>query len=650
MSTLATMPTQTPEADAIQHQHNKFIYPEFAGWAGERYLKKLLRQILPMALYRTWEIFVEHQANGNECYLGVSQLAAIAGRTSRTMQKNLAELEARQLLIVRAERKVFAGPGGATTSRAVVVKDFSHLYALAHEYHEWLNAADYLAPVRELRTLIAQDSRLVAKLRRFDNYRRVLYHQLPGPPKAREEDRWFTAYPVEEIFLETTENRATALSEAHPARMAKKQMAKELAKQLPKDSPERITVTYEKDHPKEDSRDSGAPFSETTWKKRGGTPACPARTREQEQAPDARQEVLEGTGPHLLAASPSTPPLQHGEQSSRHDAVKTHREGHLVTGEQGKPAHLQEKRGQLSQKRSSPPDHPLARSFVQELSALFGDGNPKGSLTRVLSLLASAHLSHPAEVLPCLVRAYTVARDTRTIRAEHWDARTGRVNRMPLFCAMVARLVQAYAQAQRWHYTWQQMEEDIAADDHLRLWWHQQQGQNRALAGIHAEAQEGAPSLQGDSSCPPAPQKTKHRLSVVLARQRSRPRLSQTDEEREARAIAARMVLTHLARSCVAMDEPVIWWEHLACGCPLYHKREGKVMCALCFPHPAWPAEVRALIASTVETSGGGEKSRVNSCEKRSDRTLLPKTGRWTKREEASLSGARVLEMLASSG
>jgi hypothetical protein len=33
----------------------------------------------------------------HECYLEVSQLAAIAGRTSRIMQKNLADLEAKQI-------------------------------------------------------------------------------------------------------------------------------------------------------------------------------------------------------------------------------------------------------------------------------------------------------------------------------------------------------------------------------------------------------------------------------------------------------------------------------------------------------------------------------------------------------------------------
>src|SRR5581483_9912200 len=103
----------TEEASSLP---NKYCYPEFAGWNGERYLKKLLRQILPMALYRTWEIFADHQAIGNECYLGVTRLAEIAGRTTRTMEKNLASLCAKHLLAERAERKEFCGPGNSLKS------------------------------------------------------------------------------------------------------------------------------------------------------------------------------------------------------------------------------------------------------------------------------------------------------------------------------------------------------------------------------------------------------------------------------------------------------------------------------------------------------------------------------------------------------
>ena len=113
-------------------EHAKYLYLEFAGWTGERYLKHLLRQILPLALYRTWEILVEHQAPGNPCYLSLSHLAELAGRVPRTMEKQMAELVARGLLVERAERTLVRRADGTLHCQAVVVKDFASLYALAH--------------------------------------------------------------------------------------------------------------------------------------------------------------------------------------------------------------------------------------------------------------------------------------------------------------------------------------------------------------------------------------------------------------------------------------------------------------------------------------------------------------------------------------
>src|SRR5260370_22231210 len=111
-----------------------------------------------------------------------------------------------------------------------------------------------------------------------------------------------------------------------------------------------------------------------------------------------------------------------------------------------------------------------------------------------------------------------------------------------------------------------------------------------------------------------------------------------------------------------AMNEPIIGWEHFACGCPLSHKRAGKRVCAHCFPDPTWPGEVRALIHSIVEVRTDGEVSKGTTGErdkKRSEASLpgagnhpgrVPAPCRWTRREEASVCGMRVLEALTSSG
>src|SRR6185437_14686925 len=101
--------------------------------------------------------------------------------------------------------------------------------------------------------------------------------------------------------------------------------------------------------------------------------------------------------------------------------------------------------------------HPLVCSFLQKIVAPFGDRNPKGSTTRVLRIIANASLEE-AEVILCLVRAYTIARDTRTLR--HADPATGQANRMPLFCTLFERFVEARIQNNKWAYSWQQMEDD----------------------------------------------------------------------------------------------------------------------------------------------------------------------------------------------
>jgi hypothetical protein len=46
---------------------------------------------------------------------------------------------------------------------------------------------------------------------------------------------------------------------------------------------------------------------------------------------------------------------------------------------------------------------------------------------------------------------------------------------LPLFCTLFERFVQARLQQGKWNYFWQQMEEDIATDDRLVVWWAQHQ-------------------------------------------------------------------------------------------------------------------------------------------------------------------------------
>jgi hypothetical protein len=627
MSAVATVPTllsfSAEEDTAAQQGRTKYRYPEFAGWAGERYLKKVLRQILPMALYRTWEIFVEHQASGSECYLGMSQLAAIAGRTSRTMQKNLAELEAKQLMVERAEYKILAGSDGTKKSRAVVVKDFSNLYALAHEYHEWLNAPEYIAPVRAMVALIVRNEHLVTKLRRFNNYRRILYTQLPGPPSTgREEDRWFTEYqteaPVSKDLTHTTDQPPTDVQ-------ANKEMAKKPAIELAKDSPKRIREIPEHHHRRGDSCDSVLPFSEGS-----------GRGTEERSVKPSIQSVMEAggkrvreTGVHLSSVS-FPPSHREGDEQAQQD----------LAGEQ----------------EFSSSDHPLARTFVQAIAVPFGDLNPKGSLTRILSILTSAQLSHPTEEVLCLVRAYMIARNTRTLRTKHYDVRTGQANRMPLFCSMFERFVQARRAEQRWEYTWVQMTKDIAADNLLLLWWNEQQKQDHELMKVLEERQGETQHPSHFTALEPTPKEVKHQVSEVLSRQLYQQRLSQGKEEREKRATYARSIIARVSSMAGAMNEPLIGEEHLLCGCPLSHKLAGKRVCAHCVPNPIWPEEILELLHSIVEvrtdgeTSEGTKREQENLSGAANNPEDLSSHARWTEREEAYRWGKWVLVSLISSG
>jgi hypothetical protein len=477
MEQLAMLPTEAQgTTETALSLPNKYSYPEFAGWNGERYLKKLLRQILPMALYRTWEIFTDHQAVGNACYLSVPRLAEIAGRSTRTIEKNLASLCAKHLLVERAERKVFRSSAGIVTSRVVIIKDFAGLYALAHEYHEWLNAEEYIAPDREMLALLHESPNLVAKLRRFENYRKVLYNRLPGPfSLVREKDRWFTDYQAEPSFTPSEHERAKEAKQPQRIALPAKDSTTSLAQDLASSSGQRITKTNPINRPEGDSFDSAPTFPSEDPLQDGeisetldGQQSAPSLASD-----TCRRKKQETEVPMSLTPSLS---VQKGVLDlQRRKQERTEASGAVMPAGQG------EARADIDQEHHSwsgshglaAPSHLLAESFVREIVAPFGDLNPKGTQTRILSILKEAHLAQPADVLACLIRAYVVARDTRTIRPEHCHPETGLANRMPLFCALFRRFVDACVQGRRGNSSWHHMEEELGADGHLTYWWNE---------------------------------------------------------------------------------------------------------------------------------------------------------------------------------
>src|SRR5215469_16359835 len=160
---------------------NKYKYTIFEGYAGEEYLKDLVREILPAALYRTWAIAVGFQAPTNACYVGVSRIAEKAKRGIRQIQKDRRELELRELLSRYADWVQVKEKDGTWSRKVRIVNNFSGLYDLAYEYHEWKGSAEYVEAEREAADYIRGNADLFEKLIRFDSYRRILVCEKPGP-------------------------------------------------------------------------------------------------------------------------------------------------------------------------------------------------------------------------------------------------------------------------------------------------------------------------------------------------------------------------------------------------------------------------------------------------------------------------------------
>src|SRR5205807_4551779 len=86
---------------------NKYKHAIFAGWAGERYVSWILKQILPYALWRTWWSAVSFQAPGNTCYVGTAAIARQEKPGVRKIEMDLQEFEARALMSRYPQRQAF---------------------------------------------------------------------------------------------------------------------------------------------------------------------------------------------------------------------------------------------------------------------------------------------------------------------------------------------------------------------------------------------------------------------------------------------------------------------------------------------------------------------------------------------------------------
>lgn len=189
-------PSELPIADGTTSHNdalpNKYLYPEFAGFSGERYLLSLAEQFAPLALWRTWQAMVSFQAPDNVCYVGVSLVVdrkrGRVGVKERKIYLDLAAMEERGWLTMRRARMPFVQQDNSIAYHPVTVKDFSGFYETAHDYHLWLHDPMYVAPERENIPLILEDPELVKRLVKFENYRRLLLCGKPGRKRNTDGD------------------------------------------------------------------------------------------------------------------------------------------------------------------------------------------------------------------------------------------------------------------------------------------------------------------------------------------------------------------------------------------------------------------------------------------------------------------------------
>src|SRR5258708_1266553 len=173
---------ETTQSDQQQtgERPNKYYYPIFDGFSGERYLDSILLEILPAALARTWRLAVEHQAPGRNCYVGAGRIASRSKRSLRKIEIDLRVFEVEGLMRKYADRRPLLQDDGTFVERPVVVKDFKPLYDLAYEYHLWTQSPEYIPPERAYADLIRSDPELYQKVIRFNNYPRMLCNHAPG--------------------------------------------------------------------------------------------------------------------------------------------------------------------------------------------------------------------------------------------------------------------------------------------------------------------------------------------------------------------------------------------------------------------------------------------------------------------------------------
>jgi hypothetical protein len=190
---------------------NKYIFPAFANFDGERRLETILRAIIKLSEWRTWQAAVSFQAPGMPCYVSLEKIAERSQRCLRQIQMDIASLQQRGLLVIRPGWIEVELADGTYAPRAVLVKDFTPLYRLADEYLRWIQCPAYIPADRQYAEIIKQNEELARHLEKFNDYRRILKTAQPGRKSAtdnghemhEESYEWITKY-ISNTFSKTS--------------------------------------------------------------------------------------------------------------------------------------------------------------------------------------------------------------------------------------------------------------------------------------------------------------------------------------------------------------------------------------------------------------------------------------------------------------
>ncbi|GCE32208.1 hypothetical protein KDA_76920 [Dictyobacter alpinus] len=363
--------TPTPETSQAQAQQliNKYKWPEFAGFAGERYLESILQSILPMALFRTWHNLSVREAPGQGAYAGVARIATVSSRCERKIYQDLADFSERGLLEMSKAWRPITTADGTQRMQLVTVKNFERLYDLAHEFHQWSQDAFYIAPQRENAEFIIQDADLFQKLLRFECYRKILLLRKPGP-KATARKHWYN-HSIDELLAVAqnvlVDNANDALE--HKSDVEDEILKKQLSEQLKKHSVYGSipTENFNGDSfPKTSTSEKGMTYPPTTIRNPTGQQSNKdQKATEQQNYIETKTEGLSTVSQCGAAAAESV--LGYTEKELKHDTKKRGAAAVGVSAEQYRKLNGGQDRRELEEARQREQEREAQQGQPQEL-------------------------------------------------------------------------------------------------------------------------------------------------------------------------------------------------------------------------------------------------------------------------------------------